>query len=1247
MSSPKLEEEGVLREWAPLSKLLHQIPMKMRQGMFLEDLRFTSVDATTECIVLGSNCGTCFWYDRGTHYVQHLRPEKGANAITCVKVVSTVDFMVACGDNTGIVSIFKIPKSMENFSGSGNNLSQKIERYTVDGLHKTRVTALEWSMNGQKLFSGDSDGVVVFTEMDFVMNISKAREVLNEKYSIVQLNYIQREQILLVASKLRCIIWRGQNTNHTITQIGQRERPSLLSLGGTLVYEESGEVTVYSCRGGLKLWKADLTGDVKYTLLFKEALKNCKNPVKLLKQLDTVENNNKLPEFGSIYSWRDGLFVSFRKDSIVVFDPHQLTVVATLLNIKEIICACTTRTELFFISGQRDLIRLGYTPDLYDSSIGGFGNMATGECVSGLPEVSIEPVYGSPISSSFSRNSYLSASTANSELSSSEVIYGTDPSVLPPVVSLHDGIPELRIQPSRYQQFTTIGKQGFDDIIYSQKRLQKHKNRRKSAELVEQKPKSSRLSFDGFASYVNTFGKFLNGEFSSSICDGELEPVVNSEISQDILPDTRDLETIVQDVTRKEMLLEASLENLMVNLHPLESSCETVDSFCKKEIFKSSADLTDPVPNSEKEINVNTVEVHLNLPKEEIAVISKEIGSLTTESNLQEPESDKVNNIDDTNSSKINQKIHEESKNAICEEDIKSESNENNILVEDIKLLNSQDIDKVSGDNCDDICEEIDKIIFPLTISDSSIYAGWCTLNCPDHSAFLSPREGGIILCSPKFDVYYTNEDHWALLKYKAQIVIVSTSGHIGVRIHCAIAQYSDDWKGTRNWEMLCRDVQHVAVTDEEIWFVSRGDLFYLSVKDKKVHTVPCEAKLSKIYTYGTVIYAITIHGLVLKFENDQWQYIKGIKNCRSMCIGPNNLIWFIDSGNGLFITDSVKDNKAICWQVSVTGSKDKEITCICSNSEAIYTLITGNNIPSILFNKTYVTGHIWSSAGLNLECFQIAAAGIFEEKGCVWVVDTTNKLIALDSSLIILEEVDTPCNIVCIASSPEALWLLADDGSVYLRQGISNTYSYYNPVGKKWRKLNMEQLHSQVELVSLSCGPDAVWACDIRGKVVMVVGSPHHIAEDTFIPVWVGVDGKPIENNTFTKVYVGPETYMVWALDNAGNIYVREGIFPYHPVGTGWVHVPDIKASHLTISSEAVFVLNQDGIYKRVGITQSNYIGDAWIYFPVICLDYVTASFGGELWGICSKSKDLMKHKKKTFPLSSDITVENDFALL
>lgn len=45
----------------------------------------------------------------------------------------------------------------------------QIERYTVGGLHSAPVTALEWSTNGQKLFSGDATGLVVFTEIDFYM----------------------------------------------------------------------------------------------------------------------------------------------------------------------------------------------------------------------------------------------------------------------------------------------------------------------------------------------------------------------------------------------------------------------------------------------------------------------------------------------------------------------------------------------------------------------------------------------------------------------------------------------------------------------------------------------------------------------------------------------------------------------------------------------------------------------------------------------------------------------------------------------------------------------------------------------------------------------------------------------------------------------------------------------------------------------------------------------------------------------
>ena len=36
-------------------------------------------------------------------------------------------------------------------------------------MHKSPVTTVEWSKNGMKLFSGDQEGTVVLTEIDFYM----------------------------------------------------------------------------------------------------------------------------------------------------------------------------------------------------------------------------------------------------------------------------------------------------------------------------------------------------------------------------------------------------------------------------------------------------------------------------------------------------------------------------------------------------------------------------------------------------------------------------------------------------------------------------------------------------------------------------------------------------------------------------------------------------------------------------------------------------------------------------------------------------------------------------------------------------------------------------------------------------------------------------------------------------------------------------------------------------------------------
>lgn len=90
--------------------------------------------------------------------------------VTVVKVISTVDYMVACGNNLGNISIFQIPKTHpDTIPDNLKPKKQQVERYTVSELHKCAISAIEWSKNGMKLFSGDKNGCVVLTEIDFYM----------------------------------------------------------------------------------------------------------------------------------------------------------------------------------------------------------------------------------------------------------------------------------------------------------------------------------------------------------------------------------------------------------------------------------------------------------------------------------------------------------------------------------------------------------------------------------------------------------------------------------------------------------------------------------------------------------------------------------------------------------------------------------------------------------------------------------------------------------------------------------------------------------------------------------------------------------------------------------------------------------------------------------------------------------------------------------------------------------------------
>ncbi|CAH1994895.1 unnamed protein product [Acanthoscelides obtectus] len=357
---------AMIREWAPLADLFAKLPSKTQSGIFNQEIKLTCVDILPEFIALGTNIGIVYWYDRKKKDMQRLRNENPNVPLTSLKILSTVDYMVACGNNLGNVSIFQIPKSHpESIPENLKPKNKQVERYTVTELHKAPISALEWSKNGMKLFSGDKNGCVVLTEIDFYMHISKSSEILNETYEVVQLSYNQ--QRLLVSTTYRSIICQ-QLEKWKVSQVGKKDRKVLGKFGG-LIFQQGYKISdtyLYCMRPGLRIWIADVEGNVQKTLLFKELLtKECPEvPI-----LNPISKNalsmkpHKEPSFGIILPFSDNLFVTYSNDVVYILDPQEMTVLSTINHLRSVLHVATHKHEIFILEEDRSLIRISHTPE--------------------------------------------------------------------------------------------------------------------------------------------------------------------------------------------------------------------------------------------------------------------------------------------------------------------------------------------------------------------------------------------------------------------------------------------------------------------------------------------------------------------------------------------------------------------------------------------------------------------------------------------------------------------------------------------------------------------------------------------------------------------------------------------------------------------------------------------------------------------------------------------------------------------
>ncbi|KAM0729678.1 WD repeat-containing protein [Formica fusca] len=584
MTTPMCEDGGPLREWAPLAVLLQQIPAKIQNGIFTQDINFTCIAALTEFIAIGTNHGLVYWYNREKQDLQRLRCENVNSKITSIQVISTVDYMVAAGNEHGVVTVFQIPKSPPDSLPDSLKPKQKkqVERYSISGLHSTAVTAVEWSKNGMKLFSGDKDGLVVLTEIDFYMHLSKSSKLLNEKYSVVQLSY--QQGLLLVSTILRTILV-NRNENGKVTQVGQKERKILGKLGAVFGSRQNyvQESVIYASRPGLRLWQADKIGTVLKTLIFKDAVRSGHTEVTLLNPASECSRKNRgEPSFGIVLPFCDDLLVTYCDDVVYVVNPNTIAITSIVNDLRRVTDVACTKDEIFILEGERNILRIAYYPE---------NNITSGETTNMLDPLLSFAEYSKPVANgilgltSKLKESNIVPTIPFSKINPTNIIQsvgilptvavGTDANVIanaeeaveiPPIVPIDlnttlitdiNKIPEhidtnkRNVEDKsndRREIFQKIGQQAFEDVVFTPERKQK-KSRIKVVNGSESVI-SPHDNTDDLSSSLGT--DHMNTNKTTTTYSSLMQLSLDDDF---ILKSDRDLETIQRDVEDKEKLL--------------------------------------------------------------------------------------------------------------------------------------------------------------------------------------------------------------------------------------------------------------------------------------------------------------------------------------------------------------------------------------------------------------------------------------------------------------------------------------------------------------------------------------------------------------------------------------------------------------------------------------------------------------------------------------------------------------------
>lgn len=462
------------REFCPLYHLLNAIPAKVQKGFRSLVVYLTALDANGDYIAVGSSIGMLYLYCRRLSHMRKYNFEGKTESITVVKLLSCFDDLVAAGTASGRVAVFQLVSSLP-----GRN--KQLRRFDITGVHRNSITALAWSPNGMKLFSGDDRGKIVYSFLDLDQGLCSSLLVLEEPASIVQLDYSQK--VLLVSTLQRSLLFYTEEKS--VQQIGTQVRKSTGKFGACFIPGlcKQSDLTVYAARPGLRLWKADAQGTVQATFILKDVFAGGVTPFELYPRVEPADRGGcSSPEkhLGLVSCFfREGWVLSWNEYSIYLLDTVSQATIAGLEGSGDIVSVSCTENEIFFLKGDRNIIRISSRPE-------GLAPVARdGLEVAWCPEQvhtqGLEKPLGAATLEMRLRGSSLASSATSEPRSRSSSLTSTDSgsSLLPsaPLAAPESGKGNQPIS----QRFSTISSEDFEqELVVKPIRVKRRKKKKRT-----------------------------------------------------------------------------------------------------------------------------------------------------------------------------------------------------------------------------------------------------------------------------------------------------------------------------------------------------------------------------------------------------------------------------------------------------------------------------------------------------------------------------------------------------------------------------------------------------------------------------------------------------------------------------------------------------------------------------------------------------------------------------------------------